>query len=306
MPQAAADVALLTDRRYTAESATADDWYLGNIIQDDQLLRAALARQGLSTSRIDWSRQDVDWSKYQCLLFRTTWDYFDRFDEFTSWLARVETQVSLCNAAETVRWNVDKHYLADLESRSVPVVASRFVERGSAATLATLLDETGWSEAVIKPCVSGAARHTYRVSRDTASALEPVVKSLLASESLILQPFQRSITTEGEDSLLVFGGRYTHAVRKVAKAGDFRVQDDHGGTVRAYQPTRQQIELAESATAACSPVPAYARADIIRDNDGRLAIMELELIEPELWIRYHPASADVFATAVVEHISRNS
>ncbi len=299
MPHLEGDIALLTDPRYTATFAHPDDWYLDNILRDDRLLVDALARRGASAVRVDWSRTDVDWSRFRCAVFRTTWDYFDRFDEFTNWLNRVESQTQLCNPAALVRWNTDKHYLADLESRGIPVVAARYVERSSTVTLHELLAETGWNDAVIKPCVSGAARHTYRIAPGTLEAIEPIFRELLASESFILQPFQPSIMLAGEDTLMVFGGRYSHAVRKIPKAGDFRVQDDHGGRVLDRRPTADQIALAERAVAACSPVPAYGRVDMIRDDAGHLAVMELELIEPELWLRNHPRAAENFASAIV-------
>lgn len=298
-----ADVALLTDPRYLADRAGPGDWYLDNILQDDRLLTDALRRLGLSSVRVDWSRPGVDWSRFRCAVFRTTWDYFDRFGEFTAWLGRVAEATALCNPAALVRWNTDKHYLADLADRGVPVVESRFIERGHSVTLSGVLAETGWADAVVKPCVSGAARHTYRVSPATAAGLDPVVERLLADESLMLQPFQRDVTVSGEDSLMVFNGRYTHAVRKTPKAGDFRVQDDHGGTTRAHTATAEQIELAERAVAACRPAPAYARVDLVRDNRGQLAVMELELVEPELWLRYFPPAADEFAKAVAERVA---
>jgi glutathione synthase/RimK-type ligase-like ATP-grasp enzyme len=187
----------------------------------------------------------------------------------------------------------------------VPVVPSRFLERGETTPLVDVLNETGWDEAVMKPCVSGAARHTYRVHRRTAEELQPLFSSLLAAEAMIVQPFMADIARTGEDSLMAFGGKFSHAVRKVAKAGDFRVQDDHGGKVFPHTPTAEQIELCERAMAACSPVPVYGRADMVRDNAGRLAVMELELIEPELWLRMHPPSADTYADAVVEFLSRS-
>jgi glutathione synthase/RimK-type ligase-like ATP-grasp enzyme len=293
-----ADVALLTDRRYTAATAADGDWYLGNILADDGLLQAALLRRGLTCVRVDWADAAIDWAEFGCALFRTTWDYFERFPEFTAWLDRVERRTRVCNPVPTVRWNMDKHYLADLECRGVPVVPSRFLERGSTRPLAEVLSETGWDEAVIKPCVSGAARHTYRVNRRTAAERQPLLSSLLADESMIVQPFQADVAATGEDTLMVFGGRYSHAVRKVAKAGDFRVQDDHGGKVYEYQPTAEQVEVAERAVAACHPLPVYGRVDMVRGNDGRLAVMELELIEPELWLRLHPPAAETFAGAV--------
>lgn len=297
------DIALLTDRRYTATTAAVGDWYLKNILDDDRLLREALARHGLTSVRVDWADPAIDWSRFRCAVFRTTWDYFERFAEFDAWLDRAGRQTRLCNLGSTVRWNMDKHYLADLAGRGVPVVPSRFLERGSTQSLAGVLTETGWDEAVVKPCVSGAARHTYRVNRRTAADHQPLVSTLLTQEAMLVQPFQTDIVRTGEDTLMVFGGRYSHAVRKVAKPGDFRVQDDHGGTVHEYQPTDEQIAVAEQAVAACHPVPVYGRVDLVRDNDGRLAVMELELIEPELWLRYHPPAADHFAAGLVAFLA---
>lgn len=304
MPSIVADVALLTDRRYTADAAEPDDWYLGNILADDGLLRDALARRGLKSVRVDWADASVDWSAFGCAV-RTTWDYFERFAEFTDWLNHVETKTRLCNPADTIRWNVDKNYLHDLEALAVPVVPSHFLRRGSARPLGELLTLLDWDEAVIKPCVSGAARHTYRVNRRTANELQPLLSSLLETEAMIVQPFMADIAAGGEDSLMVIGGRFTHAVKKRVKAGDFRVQDDHGGTVHPHTPTAEQIELAERAfRVAVRPVPLYGRADMVRDAAGRLAIMELELIEPELWLRMHPPAADTFADAIVDFLSR--
>lgn len=299
----AADVALLTDRRYTAATAEPGDWYMGNILADDGLLQAALTRRGVTSVRVDWSDESVDWSRFRCAVFRTTWDYFERFPQFTAWLDHVERRTRVCNPVSTVRWNMDKHYLADLDTRGVPVVPSRFLERGSTTALLDVLTEAGWDEAVIKPCVSGAARHTYRVNRRRAAEHQPLLTSLLAEEAMIVQPFQADIARTGEDTLMVFGGRYSHAVRKVAKAGDFRVQDDFGGKVYDHTPTVEQIELAERAVAVCESMPVYGRVDMVRNNDGRLAIMEMELIEPELWLRFHPPAADTFADAVVAFLA---
>jgi glutathione synthase/RimK-type ligase-like ATP-grasp enzyme len=298
MPRPNASIALLTERRYAASTAAPDDWYLGNILRDDGLLIAALAELGIAAERVDWSRADVDWSAYSLAVFRTTWDYFDRFAEFSAWLAQVQTQTRLCNDAATIHWNMDKHYLADLAARGLPIVPSRFVERGTTLRLRELLEAVGWDEAVIKPCVSGAARHTYRVNRASATEIEAVVQPLLAAEGFLVQPFMPAIQTSGEDTLMVFGGRYSHAIRKIAKPGDFRVQDDHGGTVHAHEPTLAQIELAERAMAACDPRPVYGRVDLVADELGGWSIMELELIEPELWLRYQPESAQKFARAI--------
>lgn len=295
-----ADVALLTEQRYTAAVAAEGDWYLSNILRDDQLLQDALARHGLSSVRVDWARPDVDWSRFRCAVFRTTWDYFERRHEFTAWLNRIRKQTRLCNDVALIDWNMDKHYLADLEAKGISIVPSQFIERGSTITLHELLDESGRDEAIIKPCISGAARHTYRLNRATAASLEPIVRQLLTDESLILQPFQQSVMDHGEDTLVLFNGQFTHAVKKVPKPGDFRVQDDHGGTVHPHKPSPAQIELSQQVLAACPSAPTYARVDLVRDNHGDFAVMELELIEPELWLRNHPPAATAFADAIAK------
>ncbi|SMP47595.1 glutathione synthetase, ATP-grasp domain [Desulfonatronum zhilinae] len=298
-----ADVALLTESRYAYNDAAPDDWYLRNILRDDELLQNALAALGLSSVRLDWAASDVDWSAFRCAVFRTTWDYFDRIVEFSAWLRRIQTQTRLCNAPETIWWNLDKHYLADLQARGVPVVPFRLLEPDAPQSLRELLEVAGWEEAVLKPCVSGGARHTYRVHRDDADALQEQVRPLLVAEAFLLQPFIHDVIQTGEDTVMVVNGRVTHAVRKVPKAGDFRVQDDHGGTVHHLEPTREHVELAQRAMAACEPAPSYGRVDMVRDEHGKLAVMELELIEPELWLREHLPAAEEFAQAIAQVVA---
>ena len=302
MTPPAADIALLTEERFSVAVAPEGDWYLVNILLDDRLLAEALARRGLSAARVDWADPAVDWSRFRCAVFRTTWNYFKRFDEFMAWLDRVERVTTLCNTPEIIRWNVDKHYFTDLEARGIPVVPSRFVEAGSDVRLADLLGETGWRDAIVKPCVSGGAYHTYRVGLENVADVHAIVAPLLEKQAFIVQPFQQEIVDQGEDTLMVLNGHYTHAVRKVVKAGDFRVQDDFGGSVHDLEPTREQMDLAERAMAACSPAPAYGRVDMVRGNDGRFAVMELELIEPELWLRHHPPAADAMADGIVKAV----
>ena len=295
------DVALLTDRRYTSATAAADDWYLGNILADDRLLQDALTRRGLSSVRVDWADPGVDWTDFRCAVFRTTWDYYERITEFRNWLDRVSAVTRLINPLATVTWNADKHYLADLAAAGVPTVPSVFLERGTELRLSGLLAEHGWSEAVIKPCVSGAARHTYRLTRDVVAEVEPVVQRLLAEEAFLLQPFEPHVLACGEDTVMVFDGVCSHAIRKLPKPGDFRVQDDHGGTVHPREPEAEQIELALRAVAVAGS-PAYGRVDMVRSVGGRWAVMELELLEPELWLRRHPPAAELFAEAIARRL----
>jgi glutathione synthase/RimK-type ligase-like ATP-grasp enzyme len=294
------DIIILTDDRYEVPDET--NWYQANILSEERLLMTGLEARGLRTRRVAWSNAEFDWKRARAAVFRSTWDYFDRFAEFSAWMDRVAGGLQFFNTPELVRWNVDKHYLRDLAGRGVNVPVTRFIERGQTTTLDEVMAANGWNEAILKPAVSGAARHTYRLNAANLEAHESVLRELLREESMMVQPFLGSVLTQGELSLMVIGGRCTHAVRKIAKPGDFRVQDDHGGTVHPHTPTTDEIAFAEAAVAACPQSPLYARVDAVRDDEGRLSLMELELVEPELFFRFHPPAADALAAAIAARL----
>lgn len=294
------DVAILTEDRYVTPDR--NDWYQAQIAREEDLVADALAALGLRVGRRSWADPDMDWSQCRCALFRSTWDYFDRYAEFSSWLDRVAGQTRLFNAAELIRWNVDKRYLRDLQDKGVAIVPTRFVARGEAVSLADIMDAQSWDEVVFKPVVSGAARLAHRVGRAALSAHEAVFARCVADENMMVQAFEPAILSTGEVSVIVIGGRTTHAIRKTPRAGDFRVQDDHGGTVHAHAPAEDERRFAEAAVAACPVAPAYARVDFVRSADGVLRLMELELVEPELFFRFHPPAAAELAHVLAEKL----
>ncbi len=294
------DIIILTDERYEAPDET--NWYQANILGEERLLMAGLEARGLRTKRVAWSNAEFDWKRARAAVLRSTWDYFERFAEFSAWMDGVVSGLQFFNAPELVRWNVDKHYLRDLAERGVNVPTTQFIERGEKTTLREVMETNGWSEAILKPVVSGAARHTYRLNDANLDVHEAVLCELLREEAMMVQPFLGNVLTQGELSLIVIGGRCTHAVRKMAKQGDFRVQDDHGGTVHPHTPTADEIAFAERAVAACPQLPLYARVDAVLDESGALSLMELELVEPELFFRFHPPAADALAAAIAERL----
>ncbi|MBC2846769.1 ATP-grasp domain-containing protein [Winogradskyella flava] len=295
------DVVILTDQKH-AYPKSVDD-YTKNVIAEDALVMNALGKLGLKTIRLAWNDPDFDWSTTRSVLFRTTWDYFDDFAKFSEWLNYIAKVTTLINSERLIRWNIDKHYLQHLNINGVHIAQTLFVEQGNSKTLKTLHHETGWNETVLKPCVSGAARHTYRLNTENIADHEAIFKSLIAQEAMMLQPFQHKIVTEGEVSMMVFNGIFTHAILKRAKTGDFRVQDDFGGSIQDYTPTDKEIEFAINTVNACNELPIYARVDIFNDNNGNITLAELELVEPELWFRNHPQAALILAEAVKEKIS---
>ena len=236
------------------------------------------------------------------MLIRETWDYFYRFAEFSNWLDQQRTRTQLINSYDLLKWNGDKHYLADLEKKGIRIVPSFYIEQGDQRTLAELHKITGWIETVVKPVVSGGARHTYRLNPDNYEQHDQIIAPLLQKEAFMLQPFMNSVPEKGEVSHMVFGGQYTHSVLKKAKSGDYRVQDDWGGTVHAYTASQEEITYVEKVVKACDELPFYARVDVVWDNTGELALGELELIEPELWFRECPAAADVLAEKIADFV----
>jgi len=235
-------------------------------------------------------------------VFRTIWDYFERFEEFSVWMESVKTQTQLINSYELVQWNIDKHYLLDLEKKGIAIVPTAYVDTGAYQTIEAVCEARGWSDVVIKPAIAGGAFHTHKVLQSERANYEVLFKELVAERDMLIQPFIKSIATRGEASLMIFNGEYTHAILKKAKAGDYRVQDDWGGTVHPYEPSEEEIAFAKACFTSCPSLPVYGRADILWDDDGGILLGELEIIEPELWVRNAPESAGVFAQGILEKI----
>lgn len=296
------DIVVLTDSRYVNPEKKSD--YINNVLLEDNLVLEALQNQGLNVARKSWDDPNFDWNDTKFALFRTTWDYFDRYAEFSKWFQAASKQTTFINSKNLITWNIDKHYLRDLANVGITIPKTLIVEKGDQTSLATALakaiQEKGFTkdQFVLKPCVSGAARHTYKIHCDAIGKFESIFKDLISEEAMMLQEFQENIVTEGEVSMMVFNGEFSHAVLKIAKPGDFRVQDDFGGSVHGYTPNDEQIEFAQKVVQAAPELPVYARVDLFKDNDGNWALAELEIFEPELWFRRKPEAADQLAKAI--------
>lgn len=292
------DVVILTSKSYL--TIIEGDNYIQNVIDEDNYVLQSLEKQGLKVIRLSWDDTNFDWNSAKFILFRTTWDYSERFSEFSKWLEKVSQQAILLNSEAIIRWNLDKHYLLDLQKNGVHICESYFIEKGASKTLEELSTQYNLQEFVIKPCISAGSRHTYKINSENIAAHEAIFSELISQEAMIMQPFQHNIVEKGEVSYMVMNGKFTHAVLKKAKSGDFRVQDDFGGSVHEYTPTQQEITFAEKAVKACFESPIYARVDAFIDNNKQLALAELELVEPELWFRNYPKAADELAIGIKE------
>ena len=290
------DVVILTDHRY--ENPKKIDWYTQQVLTEDRLLKKELDLLGLNVIIKDWKSKNFNWSNTRYAIFRSTWDYFDDFKIFSNWLEKTKSKTKFINSYDLITWNLDKVYLLELEKKGINIAHTVLIKKNQYIPLKKLFKDTQWDEAVLKPTISGAARNTYRISKYNYNDYEEIFKKLIIEEDFLFQEFMQKIITDGEISLILIAGKYTHAVKKIAKKGDFRVQDDHGGKVKTYHANKKEIEFAEKCINNCSEIPLYARVDIFYDNNNELSLGELELIEPELWFRNKPKSAKLLAEEI--------
>jgi glutathione synthase/RimK-type ligase-like ATP-grasp enzyme len=267
---------------------------------DDELLREALRERGCEAESVVWDEEGADWSGTDLCLVRSTWDYHDKYGEFLEWTRRVEAATALHNPAELIAWNSDKRYLRQLAEAEVATVPTLWVGRDSALDLEAELAARGWEEAVIKPVVDLGAKNLHRVRPGEA---QDALAAVLARQEAMVQPFLPSLESEGELSLIYLEGVLSHTVRKRPASGDFRVQSIWGGTVAAADPEPQHVEVAERALSQLDEPPLYARVDLVKDLEANPALIELELIEPNLYLSTDPTVAGRLADAVVSQLS---
>jgi glutathione synthase/RimK-type ligase-like ATP-grasp enzyme len=264
------------------------DWRWAYDVEADALIAA-----GAEVTPVVWS-EPFDAAAYDLVLPLVAWGYHKDFGRWMAVLDRLEAQgARVRNPIPLLRWNSDKKYLAELYERGVPVVPTEVAKALDEDSLAAIRSHFDCSELVVKPPVSASAYLTFRIG-----AGDPIPEPV-RGQRMMVQPWLESITTTGEWSLLFFDGKLSHALSKVPVAGDFRVQPEHGGIIESCDPPAGAEEVALAALAA-APAPAiYARVDLIMGNCGTLQVIELELIEPALWLDQAPEAASRFANAVL-------
>jgi hypothetical protein len=275
---------------------------LPGLSNDDRLAVAELTRLGATVDAAVWDDPSVRWASYDRVVIRSCWDYHLRPDAFLDWIARLEGDgVSLWNPAPVIRTNVDKGYLVDLAAAGVPVVPTVRLKQGERADLAGLLVERGWDEAVVKPSVSASAFRTRRVRLEDAdaAAAQADLEEMLTASGALVQRFLPEIQTRGEWSFIFLGGEYSHAVLKRPKTGDFRVQEELGGSSVLERPGPALVEQARAVTATIPTLCLYARVDGV-EIEGVFTLMELELIEPMLFLGWEPRAPARFAEAILD------
>jgi glutathione synthase/RimK-type ligase-like ATP-grasp enzyme len=268
------------------------------IEDDDRPLAAALARRGGLVLTSSWDDPGFAWDKVDLALLRSPWDYHHRSDEFLSWLARVEKQTRVLNDPDVVRWNINKRYLLELESKGVPTVPTAFVARGEAVSLGALCAERGWETVVLKPSVSADSWETIRVKRENWSEGQAYLDRHRPDREIMVQPFVKDVEQGGEHSLIFFGGAYSHAVRKNSAFQGGRHVGPEG---RPSDPGGDAVAMAKDVLAKAGlPEVPYARVDVARDDRGAPLLLELELFEPTLFFLERPGSEEALAAILMK------
>ena len=272
---------------------------------DDWPLHSALLRKGHTITTPSWTDESVDWASFDAVVPRTTWDYASQRERFVEWAASVGKQTLLLNSAEWVRWNTDKRYLRDLAERGVPTVPTLWLEPGDAPDVARALADWGVDTGFIKPVFGATARETLRFDSGAAGVAlaDAHLARMLASEPMMLQPYLPSVEQDGERSAIVIDGAVTHAVVKRAQAGDYRVQDDHGGTDAPVELTVAERALVDRAMGAVDEPLLYCRVDMLRGPGGEPLLIELEAVEPSLFFRHGRAAAVRLAEGIERRIT---
>ncbi|MEL7123775.1 MAG: hypothetical protein AAFO07_30320 [Bacteroidota bacterium] len=247
-----------------------------------------------------WENQSVDWSACKLCIIRSPWDYFTKIDAFTTWLEHIKGQTMIWNPVDIISWNINKKYLLELSQKGISVVPTLFVEKGDNRKLEKLLSNDFTETFIIKPAVSASAFQTKKFSR-----VDPIankhLSELVTMRDVLLQPFIPEILEVGENSLIFFFGQFSHAIKKSPKTGDFRIQSEFGGTITKHIPSEEEMELAKATLKALPTAVAYARVDIVTTKNGPL-LMELELIEPQLFLDFVPEGREKFAQIIVDHL----
>lgn len=272
---------------------------------DDRLLLKPLAEHGIEAVPAVWDDPAVRWAGFDAVLIRSCWDYHLKSEAFLRWITLLEQSgIPVWNPAPLVRWNANKSYLRELDAKGVAIVPTFWPEPGEPVRLRAKLHELGWMKAVVKPRVSATAHRTHLVTAEEADSLQSLFDELRDGPGVMVQNFMDGIIKEGEWSVLFFGGQFSHAVLKSPKAGDFRVQNDFGGSEQPGDPPPQVLQAASHIVGIVEPT-IYARVDGVVDG-GQFCLMELELIEPMLFLAAHPAAATRFAKAIAHKLSATS
>ncbi len=258
-------------------------------------LRGPFAARGLTLEDLSWDDPKADWASYGAVIIGTTWDYWDRLDEFLAALRRIESQTRLFNPVALVDWNIRKIYLRELEAKGARLIPTVWMDVADEASARAAFDTLGAEDVVFKRQVGAGAKGQHRLRRGEAIPEMP--------HAMMAQPFLPMIQTEGELSFIFIDGDFSHALVKRAQPGDYRIQSTYGGREEKIAPSADDLAAARAIIAALDEPPLYGRVDMLRGADGGLLLMELEVLEPYLYPVEGPELGERMAAGVARRLA---
>ena len=277
-----------------------DGWVI-----DIDLAFGPMEALGWKIDGVAWRKDSPDWDTYDAVYIGVPWDYPQAPEEFLKLLGVIDrSSAILVNDLALVHWSLAKTYLRDLESRGADVVPSLWYEEMTDSTVTDAFATHGVDRIIIKPVVSTGATDTYLLDREDVRLKADELRQKFSDRPFVIQPFIENILTDGEYSLFYFNNELSHATVKVPKKGDFRVQEEFGSDLRTIEPEDELLATGDKVMGLVEPMPVYARADFVRGTDGRFLVMELELIEPSMYLRMDSQAPGRFARAFDEYVEQ--
>jgi glutathione synthase/RimK-type ligase-like ATP-grasp enzyme len=266
---------------------------------DDQYLVQYLQKKNITIAPVVWDDPEADWLAWDAVIIRSTWDYYKRPVEFSAWLKRIEgSGCKIFNPTSVMRWNMNKKYFIRFSEEGILLPSFEFLSQNTSVQLNQLMNKKQWKKAVVKPAISAGSFNTWVTTSESAVADQPTISSQITNGDIIVQKFMDEILTDGEISLLFFNKEFSHAVRKNAKPGDFRIQTQFGGTVTPITPDAKVLRQATDIVGRIKEPLLYARVDGI-ESQGNFYLMELELIEPVLYVNNNDQACENFYRALI-------
>ena len=279
----------------------------GDYVTDYDLSYEAMAARGWDVHTVVWRDTGIDWNTYDAVYLCTAWDYPHHLDEFIAVLQNIEaSSAMMVNELSLVQWTLRKTYLRDLESRGADIVPSLWCSDIDAEDIAAWFTAHGTDTIIIKPEVGANAHDSYVLRNPVSAETRAALSKTFQGRAFFVQPFIENIKCEGEYSLFYFSGAYSHAILKTPTDGDFRSQEEYGSQIASVQACEKLLGAGKKVISLIDPQPVYARADFVRGADDKFLLMELELIEPSLYLRMDQAAATRFAVAFDKHVNEHS
>jgi len=273
---------------------------------DDEHLINPLAELGWQVSTVSWRQTEIPWYEFDAVIIRSTWDYWDDVPAFLDVLGRIDRESRLANPLEIVQWNLEKTYLAGLERKRIGIVPTIWPLEVKPDSFQSFSEQLACDELVIKPVIGANGDKAFRVSPAESTQRRELISACFSDRRALVQRFMPSILTEGEFSLFFFNGGFSHAILKTPAESEFRCQEEHGGNIQPVVPEPRLLNRAQQALEALPENLLYARVDLVRNEENDFLVMELELIEPSMYLRTDPGAPMRFARAIDERFKSNN